>query len=99
MADIKGLLAERGARYGTFERNAEIMQDMKRALRESPSWDKMTDSMREALEMSVHKMGRIVGGDPYCLDNWLDAIGYLQLVVDELEAVMPAETQADVKSA
>ena len=39
---------------------------------------------REALEMIVHKIARIVNGDPNYIDNWIDICGYSKLVIDEI---------------
>ena len=35
--------------------------------------------------MIAHKMGRIVNGDPYYDDSWVDIVGYAQLVINELK--------------
>ncbi len=87
MAEVAVTLSERGARYGAFNRHAEITQDLKRAIFASPNWeDNLTDSMREALEMIVHKIGRILNGDPFYIDSWHDIIGYAQLIENELIA-------------
>ena len=85
MSSIDATLTERGNRYGEFERHATITQGIKREMQASPNWDNLTDSMREALEMTAHKIGRILNGDPYYLDSWHDIIGYIRLVEKELE--------------
>ena len=43
------------------------------------------DDQWEALEMIVHKMARIVNGNPDNADSWLDIAGYAMLVADRLE--------------
>lgn len=85
MTDIKAVLKERGDRYGSFKNHAEITQQIKEALYRGSSWVELSDPQLEALEMVAHKMGRIVNGDPNYLDSWVDIIGYVQLVVDEME--------------
>lgn len=82
---IENTLEERGCRYGDFKTHAEITQAIKRAMMESPNWENITDSMREALEMIAHKIGRILNGDPKYIDSWHDIIGYARLVEQELE--------------
>lgn len=89
MSMIDLTLAERGTKYGAFERHAAITQGIKREMQASPNWDTLTDSMREALEMTAHKIGRILNGDPNYVDSWHDIIGYIRLVEQELEAQQP----------
>jgi hypothetical protein len=35
--------------------------------------------------MIVHKIGRIVNGDPDVTDHWVDIAGYATLIADRLE--------------
>lgn len=78
--DISEILEERGKNYGSFEGHARITQAIKRAMRDSPNWDKLTDAQKESLEMDAHKTGRILNGDPNYKDSWTDKIGYTSLV-------------------
>jgi len=80
MNTIDATLAERGTRYGVFAGHAKITQDMKRAMVASPKWGTLQDDQKEALEMVVHKIGRILNGDPDYQDSWTDIIGYTRLV-------------------
>ena len=82
--DIDKTLNERGNRYGSFNEHERITQNLKRAMVDSPNWDSLSDDMKEALEMHVHKMGRILNGDPHYHDSWHDIIGYTKLVADRL---------------
>ena len=77
---VDATLAERGTRYGTFTGHAKITQNIKRAMQDSPNWEKLDDDQREALEMTAHKIGRILNGDPNYADSWHDIIGYTRLV-------------------
>jgi hypothetical protein len=45
------------------------------------------DDQWEALEMIVHKIGRIVNGNPDVVDHWVDIAGYAKLVSDRLQGV------------
>lgn len=84
--DVREVLTERGNRYGEFKTHALITQRLKRTFYDiSPQADTLTASMREAIDMIFHKLGRIGNGDPYYLDSWVDIVGYTQLVIDELE--------------
>lgn len=85
MSDVAAVLAERGARYGSFESHAAISQRLKAVLWES-NYQRMAPDQVEALEMVCHKMARILNGDPDYADSWVDIAGYAKLVADRLEA-------------
>lgn len=82
---VDDTLNERGSRYGVFTGHAAIVQDLKIVLRKTPSWDALAPDQKEALEMIVHKMGRILNGDPDYADSWHDIAGYAKLVDDRLQ--------------
>lgn len=79
MTDIDSILKERGSRYGEFTGHAQITQDLKRVMSSTSNWSKLTDYQKEALEMIVHKIGRILNGDPTYQDSWDDIAGYAKL--------------------
>ena len=83
--EIDQVLAERGKRYGVFSFHANISQEIKDVMRRQPKWNKLADDQKEALEMTAHKIGRILNGDPDYADSWLDISGYTKLVSDRLE--------------
>lgn len=87
MTDISSTLEERGARYGSFDTHAEITQQLKFVIYKSLFEQKksLTPSMKEALDMIAHKIGRIINGDPFYADSWIDIAGYAQLVADQLD--------------
>lgn len=78
------MLDERGKRYGEFSSHADVTQALKRVMYERDGWQDLTPSMKEALEMIAHKIGRIINGDPTYDDSWADIAGYAELVVREL---------------
>lgn len=82
---IEATLAERGSRYGEFPAHARITQDIKRMMVAAPNWDKLPDDMKESLEMVAHKIGRILNGDPYYKDSWVDIEGYVHLISKRLK--------------
>lgn len=84
---IDEILEERGSRYGVFADHANITQSLKQIMHLSHNWSILTPSMKESLEMTAHKIGRILNGDPTYLDSWDDIIGYTKLVTDELRGV------------
>lgn len=83
--DVQKVLEERGSRYGTFKGHASIAQDLKRIMRSAPSYIKMDNSQVEAMEMIMHKIARILNGDPNYDDSWVDIAGYSKLIADELK--------------
>lgn len=84
MSDIQSILAERGSRYGRFDAHALVTQRLKQALTSGANWDFLEPDAKEALEMIVHKIGRILSGDPDYDDSWVDICGYSQLIVDRI---------------
>ena len=84
MSDIQSILAERGSRYGRFDAHALVTQRLKQALTSGTNWDFLEPDAKEALEMIVHKMGRILSGDPDYDDSWVDICGYSRLIVDRI---------------
>jgi hypothetical protein len=77
--DRDPLLVERQKTHGRFEDNARMMQAMKRIMEGSPKWDALSDRHKEALHMIVHKIGRIISGNPLTHDHWDDIAGYAKL--------------------
>lgn len=73
------LLAERGKTHGNFVDHATITQNLKRDMRAWDNWDKLSTPQKEALEMIVHKIGRILAGNPNYKDHWDDIAGYAEL--------------------
>lgn len=83
------ILAERGQRYGDFDKHADITQSLKKAMASTPGWQRLAPDQREALEMNAHKIGRILNGDPNYADSWEDIAGYAKLVANRLTAQAP----------
>lgn len=87
--DIVATLTERGNEYGKFKDGAALMQGIKRLMADHALAHNKTfsDDQWEALEMIVHKIGRIVNGNPDKVDHWVDIAGYAKLVADRLQGV------------
>ena len=83
-------LAEREVRYD----GASIMQALKAVMHAQPGWARLCPSQRESLDMIVHKIGRILNGDPNYIDSWHDIQGFAKLVEDELHADQQQEKSA-----
>jgi len=80
-------LDARAEMYGKFKDGATLMQSIKRELSAHAAKHGKTfaDDQWEALEMIVHKIGRIVNGDPDVTDHWVDIAGYATLIAERLE--------------
>ena len=87
--DVDEVLDQRAVDYGKFKDGAALMQALKRTLAAHAQRHGKTfaDDQWEALEMIVHKIGRIVNGNPDKVDHWTDIAGYAKLIADRLEGV------------
>jgi hypothetical protein len=88
--DINNTLDERGKRYGTFIGHASVTQLLKAAFfehRKLQGLPPMAPDQEEAIDMIMHKLGRIANGDANYADSWVDIAGYAKLVSDRLEGV------------
>ena len=83
---VDSTITERGKRYGRFEDGALIMRQLKDIAHKSPSWKRMQPNQKEAMDMILHKVGRILNGDPDYADSWIDIAGYAKLISDWLES-------------
>jgi len=86
-SELNAILEQRGNRYGVFKHHAALTQELKRLFYSHMSQfndESLSPSQREAIDMIMHKLGRIGNGDPNYADSWIDIAGYAQLVADEL---------------
>jgi DNA-binding MarR family transcriptional regulator len=86
MPEVDATLDARAVDYGKFIEGAEVMQMLKRiVLNALNNRDKvLAHDQAESLDMIIHKIGRIINGNPDVVDHWLDIAGYAQLVADRL---------------
>jgi len=82
---LDAMLDDRRSRYGDFASLSRLSQRMKEPMRLHEGWSRMDSYQREALEMILHKVARIVNGDPNYDDSWTDIIGYTQRVIEQLK--------------
>jgi Domain of unknown function (DUF6378) len=87
--EIAAVLTERGARYGRFVDHARITQTLKTLVRSHRTEQGVVldHDQQEAMDMILHKIGRIINGDPNYADSWVDIAGYAKLVADRLQGV------------
>lgn len=79
------ILSEREKTHGSFNINASYAQGLKRIMHVTQNWGALSTLQKEALEMIMHKIARILAGDANHKDHWDDISGYAQLVSIELE--------------
>jgi len=77
----ENLLQERGSTHGLFSNNAVISQSLKEVVRSGVKYSELTAVQKEALDMTLHKISRIVSGNPFEDDHWLDGGNYLHLSI------------------
>lgn len=78
------LLAERAKTHGSFSTHAETTQKLKRVI-EGLKFDSLSSRHQEALHMILHKIGRIIAGNPNFKDHWDDIAGYAKLGTEACE--------------
>lgn len=85
--DVDTVLDSRAKDYGKFIEGAEIMQMLKRLVHNyiEKRGTHLAFDQREAIDMIIHKLGRIINGNPDKVDHWVDIAGYATLVADRLQ--------------
>lgn len=84
--DAKAIIDERHKTHGDFAINALISQRLKGVVYSDwTSYPTLPDSQREALDMIVCKISRILSSGRHDYDDhWKDIAGYARLIVAEL---------------
>lgn len=87
VTSVDTVLNDRAKDYGKFIEGAEIMQMLKRLVHNyiEDRGTPLAFDQREAIDMIIHKLGRIINGNPDKVDHWTDIAGYAKLVADRLE--------------
>ena len=85
--NIEAILQNREQTHGSYSVQSSTSQRLKDHIRMSLNWDDLPYDMREALEMIEQKIARIVSGNAYERDHWIDIMGYAALVLRELDQV------------
>lgn len=83
-ASLRKVLDARRKQHGDFSEHARVTQALKDVMHKSEGWARLSPMQRESLEMNVHKIGRIIAGNPDFKDHWVDIAGYSQLIADRL---------------
>lgn len=86
MTEVAATLSERQSRYGSFEDNAVLAQELNDVFLEHGGVG-LSPMHREAVHMIFHKIARMTIGDSYYGDNVHDIIGYAKLLENYIESV------------
>lgn len=78
-ARVTDTLDARGKRYGDFEKGSVIAVNLKNVLRRAENYQKLDAAHKQALDIIMDKVSRILNGDPNYTDNWHDIAGYATL--------------------
>jgi hypothetical protein len=88
---VKETLDQRGKRYGSFEKQAELSQALSQTMirhyfnnHQQPTTP-LPPFIVEAINNICHKLARIANGDPLYVDSWRDIAGYSSLVAEILK--------------
>ena len=87
---IESILRERGGNYGDFFDNARIAQKLKSILREERYYAILPTLHKEAIDVMLSKVSRIMSGTWRYKDNWDDIAGYAMLIVKRIDNFTPA---------
>lgn len=84
MTSLKDTIAEREETHGNFTTHATISQRLKRVIQVEKNYNTLSFAQREALDMILHKVARILNGNPNHPDHWHDIAGYATLIEESL---------------
>lgn len=97
---ISDIIEARDTKYGDFADQSVISQEIQNAIvkgfmmrGDGMNLNDIPPYMLEVLTMLSTKISRVVNGDPFYEDNWVDIAGYAQLVVNQLNKEKQDATQ------
>ena len=86
--EIDKILDERGSNYGEFKNQARLskmLRDIFFTHQKVYGQGEIEPYMEEGITMVFHKLARAANGRIDYKDNFVDIVGYSQLIVNELE--------------
>ena len=83
--NIDSILSTRETTHGSYVEQSTASQTLKRLCEQARNWDQMPCYMRESVHLIQQKIARIICGDPFERDHWVDIMGYAALVLRELD--------------
>ena len=89
MTTVDQILTERKSSHGNFTDHARITQNLKRVIDEEligrmlRQQAPLSYTQKEAVDMILHKIGRVIAGDASFDDHWIDIEGYAKIANGE----------------
>jgi hypothetical protein len=83
--NIDTILSARETTHGCYVEQSTASQTLKRLCEQARNWDQMPCYMRESVHLIQQKVARIICGNPFERDHWVDIMGYAALVLRELD--------------
>lgn len=80
---IRDILNQRQATHGDFAATAHCAQELKAVFSAQANFAKLGPAQVESLDLLATKLARYLNGDHTDPDHLTDAIGYLQLSLDD----------------
>lgn len=84
---IDDTLKARGSLYGSFQEQASMTQALLEVLAANERFADLPAVHKEALHMILHKIARMVCGDPFYWDTVHDIGGYAKLLEEYIKKV------------
>lgn len=81
---IEQVLTDRAKTHGDFAEGAEFCQDVMRSAEKRPGWSIMSDVQKEGFHHIIQKLQRAVCGDPNFEEHWLDVMGYVERIIEDM---------------
>jgi len=83
--EIQDVLDERQKTHGDFADVARVAQTLKAAAESGRNYSKLTAVQKEAIDMALSKVARILSGNHNFRDHYEDISGYMTLVINSME--------------
>jgi hypothetical protein len=85
--ETEALRTQRASTHGDFAIGATLAVNIMELIHAAPNWQKLNPVQKESLHMIVHKVQRLMTGDPNEDDHWNDIAGYAHLPIAKKEAM------------
>lgn len=95
--DVEATIADRRKTHGAWTQFADLSQHLKDVARDSPSWPRMSASEREAVDAILHKLARVLTGDPHFPDHWHDIGGYARRAEESCLSMLDSMSQEQLQ--
>lgn len=77
--EVDDTLQAREASHGPYRQQAQMSQLLKAIMHGHPNWKELPAEHREALDMIMMKISRLLNGNSSEPDTWIDISGYAML--------------------